>query len=143
VAFITECGRAYTAGGNIEGDAGWGYNSVNGIAILLTSGQNDYDTMSTTETSGNKTYFPVRQTERLAVCGGAHNYWDPSQPRGGFYWVTEEGALMHSGYANRYAPAGARKWGAELIEGGDAYTAGSYTGQSEMGNNTIPTKIWY
>lgn len=144
VVFITESGRAYSAGGNYEGDAGWGYNSTNGQSQLLIPGQNDYESMLSTEGSGNRTYFAVRQTERLAVCGGAFNYWDASNiPRGGFYWVSEDGILMHTGYQSRYTPAGAVKWGLEIIEGGDAYTPGAYAGISSMSNNYIPTKIWY
>jgi hypothetical protein len=150
VAFITESGRAYTAGGNFQGEAGWGYDSVNGQSQVLISGQNDYDSMSTTETSGNRTYFPVRQSERLAVCGGVMNYWGGSNiPVGGIYWVSEDGILLHTGWQDRQVPAGSLKWGSEILEGGspgDAYspaTPGTYAGISGMSNNHTPNKVWY
>jgi alpha-tubulin suppressor-like RCC1 family protein len=138
VYYVTESGKVYSAGQNDSGSAGWGWSGTNGVTNNMISGQNEWDSMSTTEASGNRTYFGMRQNERVAIIGGA--YGDTTGGAQGSFLVTESGNLQHIGYHNSRGIAGHVKWGVESRSGTYSET---YVGLNGLGNHQSPTKVIY
>jgi alpha-tubulin suppressor-like RCC1 family protein len=144
VYYITESGKVYSAGNNFDGDAGWGwFGGETGVFNMMISGQNEWDSMSTTEGSGNNTYFGMRQSERVSIIGGVAGWFNTAAtptPRGSAFVVTESGNLQHIGHHNQYGIAGHVKWGVNTL--GGAYND-VYLGLGGLGSFVSPTKVIY
>jgi hypothetical protein len=138
VYYVTESGKVYSAGQNESGSAGWGYAGGNGTQNNMIGGQNEWDSMSTVEASGNRTYFGMRQNERIAIIGGA--YGDTTGGAQASFMVTESSNLQHIGYHDSRGIAGHVKWGVESRSGTYSET---YNGLAGLGAHNNPTKVIY
>lgn len=145
VYFITESGKVYSSGGNVNGEAGWGWDGASGTTNNLIAGMLEYGALATDEASGQRTYFGMRQTERVGMLGGCG-----SNNAGGLHGtmiVTQSGNLMYIGSHDTYAKAGHNRWGVYSTatgtggSGKSTYTYTYYVARSGLANFQSPSKV--
>jgi alpha-tubulin suppressor-like RCC1 family protein len=134
LAFVMDNGKVYTSGANDSGSGGWGWDGQGLVGDFALSGMNEYDT--TFRSDSNKTYFGMRQTERIAICNHCYN-----ESSGAMYLISENQMLMYIGYNDVYALAGYNKWPESNNPG--AGKGSYYLGRGNNPNQRSTVRVMY